>query len=95
MIEDAGAQTVVDWATAISAGPADEAGQIADVHRHDNNNNACSRRSRRRGERHADLHAGGQCVRHGDESTVTLIGQRRHGRTAASTPARRRPSRSP
>ncbi len=28
VLEDAGAQTVVSWATAISAGPADEAGQV-------------------------------------------------------------------
>ena len=35
------------WATAISAGPADEAGQTVDLHRHERQHRRCSRRSRR------------------------------------------------
>ena len=40
MLEDAGAQTVTGWATAISAGPADEVGQTLTFNVTSNNNTA-------------------------------------------------------
>jgi hypothetical protein len=38
VLEDAGAQTVANWATGISAGPADEAGQVVTFHVSNDNN---------------------------------------------------------
>ncbi len=42
VLEDAGAQTVVNWATNISAGPVDEAGQTLAFHVSNNNSNLFS-----------------------------------------------------
>ena len=55
--EDAGAQSVVGWATAISAGPANEAGQVARLHRQQRQQRAVLRAAGGRGQRDADLHA--------------------------------------
>src|SRR5204863_8311832 len=41
-LEDAGAQTVASWATSISAGPADEAGQAFSFRVSNNNSNLFS-----------------------------------------------------
>ena len=95
VLEDAGAQTVANWATAISAGPANESGQTLtfQVDR-EHQRGALLGAAGDLPDRHADLHAGGQRQRHGDD-------HRRCSRTtaarptAASTPRRRRPSRSP
>jgi hypothetical protein len=39
LLEDAGAQVVANWATAISAGPPDESGQVLTFHTSNNNSN--------------------------------------------------------
>ena len=68
VLEDAGAQTVAGWATAISAGPANEAAQTRDVHRHQQHQPGLfSAGAGGVADRHADLHAGGQRRRHGDD----------------------------
>ena len=86
---------VAGWATADRAGPADESGQTLTFTRHQQQQRGLFAASPAVvADRHADLHAGRQRQRHGH-------GQRHARRTtaarptAASTPRRRRPSRSP
>ena len=69
VLEDAGAQTVPGWATAIDPG-AGEIGSGADVPDHEQHEPGAVR-GRPRGQRHdgrPDLHAGGERQRHGDRS---------------------------
>ena len=58
VLEDAGAQTVTGWATAISAGPTRAAQTVTFAVTDDNNALFSARRDRL--ERHAHLHAGGR-----------------------------------
>ena len=86
----AGAQTVAGWATAISAGPPDEAGQTLDLQRHRQHEpGAVQHRARGIAGRHADLHAGGERQRHGDDH-ADAVRTTAAPRTAASTRPRRR-----
>ena len=64
--EDAGAQSVPAWASAISAGPADEAGQALDFIVSNNNNRAVLGPAGRGSQRDVDLHACRQRERRGD-----------------------------
>ena len=65
--EDSTAQTVPGWATAMSAGPADESGQTLTFSIQAQRPSGVLRgRAQRRVERDADLHAGRQSVRHGE-----------------------------
>ena len=57
------AQTVAGWATAISAGPANEAGQSLSFNVGNNNTGAVLGAARDRLERDADVHAGRRRVR--------------------------------
>ena len=67
MLEDAGAQTVAGWATAISAGPANESGQTVDASWSRNDNNGLFSAQPAVGANGTlTLHAGGQRQRHGD-----------------------------
>ena len=71
MLEDSGAQTVTGWATALSAGPADESAQTLTFIVTNNTNAALfSAGAGGRVERQADVHAGGR-TRSG-RATVTL-----------------------
>ncbi len=94
VLEDAGARTVTGWATAISAGAANEAGQALNFIVSNNNNALFSAQPAIARERHADLHAGRerQRHRHRHRADCTTTAARP---TAASTPARRRRSPSP
>lgn len=58
VLEDAGAQTVVGWATAISPGPANESGR-GQFHCHEPQQSAVLRAARGFGNRRPDLYAGG------------------------------------
>ena len=90
VLEDAGAQTVTGWATAISAGPANESGQTVIVRDHgQHERGAVLGRAGGGLERDADLHAGGERVRHRDDHAE---GGRQ--RNADRPRARRRRSRS-
>ena len=64
--EDAGAQTVAGWATAISAGPAERGRSGAELHRQQQQQRAVLRAAGGGGQRYADLHAGGERERLGD-----------------------------
>ena len=94
--EDAGAQTVNNWATNISAGPADEAGQTLTFLVTTNNDALFSVLPAVSATGHADLHPGGEreWKRDGDGA---IAGQRGNGQRWRRTPAppRRSPSRSP
>ena len=99
VLEDAGAQTVAPWATAIRPGRPGRSRPDAHVQRHRQHQpGAVQRRAGGLVDRHADLHAGGQRVRHGDDHADALR-QRRHGRrrgrhlrAADVSPSRSRPS---
>ena len=77
---------VAGWATAISAGPANEAGQTLNFIVSNNNNALFSAPAGHRGERDADLHAGGQRERVGDGHGAAAR-QRRHANGGVDTSA--------
>ena len=60
VLEDSGAQTVSGWATAISAGPANESGQALTFSTHEQQHRAVLGAAGGGAQRHADLHAGGR-----------------------------------
>jgi len=78
--EDAGPQTVTNWALGISAGAANESGQITDVPGKPTTRTApSSQRSRLLARPHVDLHAGRERERHGSHHH-RADGQRRRSR---------------
>ena len=93
-LEDAGAQTVAGWATAISpARPTKPARRSPSTSRTTRTRRSSAPRPRSSPTGTLDLHAGGQRRGHGDDHG-DAAGQRRHGQRRRRTRPRPRPSRS-
>ena len=92
-LEDAGAQSIAGWATAISKGPANEASQNVDLHCQRRHSGFVRRPAGHRCERNAHLHhrRERQRPRHDHRHRGR---RRRHRERRARTPAARAPSRS-